>query len=86
MSEAAHETTEGRRIDDALRRALDEVIAPLLRHDGAGLTFVARRDAVLELRAEGSLRGCPGRAWVLREVVLPALQRVHPSLEDLRVV
>lgn len=86
MSDAAADEIDDARIDEALRRALDEIIAPLIRRDGAELTFVARRDQVVELRAAGSLRGCPGREWTMRGVVLPTLRRVLPTLEDVRLV
>lgn len=86
MSDAAADEIDDARIDDELRRALDEVVGPLLRRDGAGLTFVRHAGPVVELRAEGTLRGCPGRQWTLKDVVLPTLKRVLPTLEDVRLV
>lgn len=86
MNGAAPGTTDDARIDAALARAIDDVIAPLVRRDGGSLTFVARHGDAVELRATGALRGCPGTHWTARGVVLPALQRVLPSLRDVRLV
>lgn len=85
MSDESIPETDEASVDEALRRVLDDVVAPLIRRDGAELTWVRRADDVVELRAGGSLRGCPGRQWTLRHVVLPALRRAHPSVRDVRV-
>lgn len=69
---------------DALTRAFDEVVAPLLARDGGAAELSVDGDAV-ELRFKGRCRGCPGRALCAEFVALPALRRVEPGLRAARV-
>lgn len=68
-----------------LREAIENVIAPLLARDGAGVELVSMTDGVVMLRGKGSLRGCPGRAWTEREVILPALRVADPKVTEVRI-
>jgi Fe-S cluster biogenesis protein NfuA len=70
----------------ALQRALDTLVAPLLARDGAGIEIHGLDDGVLELRASGSLRGCPGRTWTARGVILPVVRTVDASILDVRII
>ncbi|MFO0625635.1 MAG: NifU family protein [Polyangiales bacterium] len=70
----------------ALQRALDLLVAPLLARDGAGVEIHRLEDGVLELRASGSLRGCPGRTWTARGVILPVARTVDASIHDVRII
>lgn len=70
---------------DALRSALDEIVAPLLARDGGAVEVVDVEDGVLRLRALGALRGCPGRSWTARGVVLPVARRVDATIHDVRI-
>lgn len=85
MSEDTQPEAEAARIDAALREVVDTIIAPLLQRDGAALTWLRREGEVVELRPEGSLHGCPGRAWTIDQVVLPALRRAHPAVRSVRL-
>lgn len=70
----------------ALRRALDTLVAPLLARDGAGVEVQGIADGVLELRASGALRGCPGRSWTARGVILPVARTVDATIHDVRII
>jgi Fe-S cluster biogenesis protein NfuA len=72
--------------DDPLMRALTAVVAPLVAVDGGRIEFLARRDGVVEIALEGACQGCPGRNYTTRDVVLPALQAVDPTVTEVRVV
>jgi|JI10StandDraft_1071094.scaffolds.fasta_scaffold446878_2 Fe-S cluster biogenesis protein NfuA len=76
-------------VDDtlvALRRAFDALVSPLLARDGAGIEIHRLEGGVLELRASGSLRGCPGRPWTARGVILPVARTVDASIHDVRII
>jgi Fe-S cluster biogenesis protein NfuA len=70
----------------ALQRALDTLVVPLLARDGAGIEIQALDGGVLELRASGALRGCPGRTWTARGVILPVVRTVDASILDVRII
>ena len=70
----------------ALQRALDALVAPLLARDGAGIEIRGLDDGVLELRALGALRGCPGRTWTARGVILPVARTVDAAILDVRII
>lgn len=69
----------------ALQHALDTLVSPLLARDGAAVEVQRVEDGVLELRAAGSLRGCPGRTWTARGVILPVARTVDASIHDVRI-
>ncbi|MEZ4391842.1 MAG: NifU family protein [Polyangiales bacterium] len=68
-----------------LKEALENIIAPLLARDGASVELVSMTDGVVMLRGKGSLRGCPGRVWTEREVILPALRLADPQVTEVRI-
>jgi Fe-S cluster biogenesis protein NfuA len=70
----------------ALQRALDALVAPLLARDGAGIEIHGLEDGVLALRASGALRGCPGRTWTARGVILPVARTVDATIHDVRII
>lgn len=70
----------------ALRDVITEVLAPLVEADEGTLELVGRDGAAVEVRLGGACRGCPGQSYTVRDVLLPALQRVDPSVESVRVV
>jgi Fe-S cluster biogenesis protein NfuA len=48
--------------------------------------IVRRSGDVVEVRFGGACRGCPGQAYTLKGVVLPALQATDPTVRDVRAV
>lgn len=70
----------------ALRDVVNDVLAPLVEADEGKLELVGRQGGVIEVRLGGACRGCPGQSYTVRDVLLPAFQRVDPSIESVRVV
>lgn len=68
-----------------LRDTLELIVAPLLACDSASVEFLGFKDGVVELRAKGTLRGCPGRRWTAQGVILPALRRVVEGVREVRI-
>ncbi len=71
---------------DAVRRALDAYVAPLVARDGGTLTLLGVREGVVEIALGGKCQGCPAQRDTAQGVVLPAVRAVDPSVTAVRVV
>jgi Fe-S cluster biogenesis protein NfuA len=67
--------------DAAVRRALEDVVAPLIAADGGELYLVGLQGNSLSLHLTGRFSACPGNTLVLRHFVEPALRAARPGLE-----
>ena len=64
---------------DELERVVRQVIAPLLRADGAEVYLIAVTDSEVRLHVKGHYSGCP--ALTKRRVIEPAIQAVAPEAQ-----
>ncbi|MCA9600135.1 MAG: NifU family protein [Myxococcales bacterium] len=66
---------------DELERVVRQVIAPLLRADGAEVYLIAVTDSEVRLHVKGHYSGCPGLTLTKRRVIEPAIQAVAPEAQ-----
>lgn len=71
--------------DDAPRRQellriVRDVLAPLLRADGAEVFLVSVSPSEVSLHLGGRLSGCPGNALVANTILRPALATAAPGV------
>lgn len=69
----------------AIRAVVDGVLAPMVALDGGALEFVSLGDRSAKVRLSGACSGCPGRAFTIDRVILPALQRADANIERVEV-
>jgi len=69
--------------EDALHRALEERIAPLLAVDGGAVEVVSVDGAAgtVRVRFLASYQACPGREVLAERVLEPVLRRDVPGVE-----
>lgn len=65
---------------EEILRVVREVLAPLLKADGAELYLVDLRDDAIALHLAGSYAGCPGNTLATRRIIEPAILAVAPAL------
>jgi Fe-S cluster biogenesis protein NfuA len=68
---------------DALKRMLEEVLAPLIEADSGELYLITLNKKELKLHLGGSFAGSPACEAVTRRIVEPAVRAVQPKVKVL---
>jgi Fe-S cluster biogenesis protein NfuA len=66
-------------VEDRVRAALDAV-RPYLRSHGGNVALIAVRGGAVQLRLEGSCKGCPSSSLTLRTAVEEAIRAAAPEI------
>ncbi len=66
---------------DDLEKVVRQVIAPLLRADGAEVYLVELTALKVHLHLAGRFAGCPGNTLAKNRVLEPALRAAEPEVE-----
>lgn len=72
-------------LTDRLAEVVRTILGPLVVADGGEIALVGVRDGVAEITLGGACAGCPGQSFTTRDVVLPALKAVDPSIVSVKV-
>jgi Fe-S cluster biogenesis protein NfuA len=66
---------------DELERVVRQVLAPLLRADGAEVYLVSVSEDTVRLHLAGHYSGCPGLTLAKRRVIEPMIWAVAPEAQ-----
>jgi Fe-S cluster biogenesis protein NfuA len=66
---------------DALKRMLEEVLAPLIEADAGELYLITLNKKELKLHLGGAFAGSPACDAVTRRILEPAVRAVQPKLK-----
>jgi Fe-S cluster biogenesis protein NfuA len=67
-------------VKEELTKVCREILAPLVKSDGGEMYLVRFEGDDVHLHLGGSCAGCPGSAFTMEKILLPALRTASPKV------